>query len=79
MGYVESTTRWTASKFGDLSLMFKHEFWPDELDLRPDVRRSWERIVTTNRGGFMDTEGPEKYRRYLNRGRRLRRVLNMKD
>lgn len=65
LGTVDSVTDWTTTKFGDETLYFKHQFWPDELKMRTDKREKWEPMVTTDEGGFMDLEGPEKYHPYL--------------
>lgn len=73
LGTMDSVTKWTTSKFGDLELYFKHQFWEDELKMRPDVSAKWSKIKTDYEGCFMDTEGPEKYKKFLVKNR-LRRM-----
>lgn len=71
LGTIDTTSTWITSKFGDEGMYFKHQFWDDELKMiSKDRIDSWTKKVTTTEGGFMDTEGPEKYRKYCNHKRR---------
>ena len=61
LGELQLTGKFVSSKFGDEQLFFKHVFQPEEVLL---MKNNWSSKY--NPGKFMDSEGPEKYRPFIN-------------
>lgn len=74
IGTFQSTSKFVNSKFGDEQLFYKHTYWPQEMELLKGTPAgpAWNAIVDEK---FMDTEGPEAYRKFFlsNRNRVVRR------
>jgi len=70
VGNIENTTKWGSSKFADEQLFFKHQYWDDELIMRKD-KAHWKKVTNDT---FMDTEGPEKYKKYCTYSKRRRMI-----
>lgn len=68
IGTFQSTSKFVNTKFGDEQLFFKHTYWPQEMQLLKGTPAGpkWNAKVNEK---FMDTEGPEAYRKFFSSNR----------
>jgi hypothetical protein len=61
LGYMQTTSAFRASEFGDLTVFYKHTFLEEDMNLRPD----WQEYFDDPAYKRDQTEGREIYEKYL--------------